>query len=86
AGRGMMETVTWSFLPSAQAALFDGGQAGLVLSNPISADLDAMRPSILPNLIAAAGRNAAHDMPDSALFEIGPIFHEEEPGQQKLVA
>ncbi|MBF0129418.1 MAG: phenylalanine--tRNA ligase subunit beta [Alphaproteobacteria bacterium] len=86
AARGMMETVTWSFMPSAQARLFDGGGADLLLANPISADLDAMRPSILPNLIAAAGRNAAHDMPDCALFEIGPQFHGGAPGEQKLVA
>ncbi|MBF0561106.1 MAG: phenylalanine--tRNA ligase subunit beta, partial [Alphaproteobacteria bacterium] len=86
AARGMMETVPWSFMPQAETLLFGGGQAGLVLANPISADLDAMRPSILPNLIAAAGRNAAHDLPDSALFEIGPQFHGDVPGQQKLVA
>ncbi|MEO5374048.1 MAG: phenylalanine--tRNA ligase subunit beta [Alphaproteobacteria bacterium] len=86
AARGMMETVTWSFMPGAEAALFGGGQAALTLANPISADLDAMRPSILPNLLSAARRNAAHDMPDSALFEIGPEFHGDQPGQQALVA
>jgi phenylalanyl-tRNA synthetase beta chain len=35
-----------------------------------------MRPSILPNLIAAAARNAARGYPDAALFEVGPVFAE----------
>jgi phenylalanyl-tRNA synthetase beta chain len=87
AGRGMVETVTWSFLSSAHAALFGGGGADLTLANPISADLDVMRPSLLPNLIAAAGRNADRGMKDLALFEIGPQFHGgKEPGQQHPMA
>lgn len=85
AARGMTETVTWSFLPSAVARLFGGGQAELVLANPISADLDAMRPSLLPNLIAAAGRNADRGMKDVVLFEVGPQFQGEEPSQQRSV-
>jgi phenylalanyl-tRNA synthetase beta chain len=84
AGRGMVEAVTWSFMPSAHAALFDG--AGLALANPISSDLDVMRPSILPNLIAAAGRNADRGHPDLALFEVGPQFADETPEGQARVA
>ncbi|MBU0799956.1 MAG: phenylalanine--tRNA ligase subunit beta, partial [Alphaproteobacteria bacterium] len=78
AARGMNECVTWSFLPAAQAALFGSNDsqnaASLRLLNPISADLDQMRPSVLPNLIAAAGRNAARGFADTALFEVGPAF------------
>ena len=47
--RGMFEAVTWSFVPRQHAALFGGGADELVLANPINAELDAMRPSILPN-------------------------------------
>ncbi|MBF0394122.1 MAG: phenylalanine--tRNA ligase subunit beta, partial [Alphaproteobacteria bacterium] len=71
AARGMVETVTWSFTASAAAAQFGGVAEGLVLSNPISADLDAMRPSLLPNLVAAAGRNADRGLRDVTLFELG---------------
>lgn len=85
AARGMYEAVTWSFLPRAQAKLFGGGQDALQLANPISSDLDAMRPSILPNLITAAGRNAARGFGNVALFEVGPQFHGGEPGEQRLV-
>ena len=86
AARGLVETVTWSFLPSAQAKLFGGGAAEMHLANPISSDLDAMRPSVLPNLVAAAGRNADRGTKDLGLFEIGPQFDGPEPGQQRQVA
>ena len=33
-----------------------------------------MRPSILPNLIAAAGRNTDRGHPDACIFEIGRVF------------
>ena len=51
AARGLTEAVTFSFLPAAQAERFGGGQPVLKLVNPISADLDQMRPSVLPNLL-----------------------------------
>jgi phenylalanyl-tRNA synthetase beta chain len=86
ATRGMVETVTWSFLASNQAKLFGGGQPEMHLANPISADLDCMRPSVLPNLVAAAGRNADRGFKDLALFEVGAQFDGPQPGQQRLVA
>ncbi|MBT3558546.1 MAG: phenylalanine--tRNA ligase subunit beta [Rhodospirillales bacterium] len=85
ASRGLTEAVTYSFLPRAQADLFGGVSDGLMLVNPISADLDAMRPSVLPNLIAAAGRNADRGMANAALFEVGPAFTGDKPGDQEQV-
>jgi phenylalanyl-tRNA synthetase beta chain len=82
ASRGLEEAVTWSFMDKKVAALF-GAAESLELVNPISADLSVMRPSILPNLIAAASRNAARGYPDAALFEVGPVFAE---GGQSTVA
>jgi phenylalanyl-tRNA synthetase beta chain len=73
AARGLDEAVTWSFMDARIAALF-GVEDGLELLNPISADLSTMRPSILPNLLQAAARNAARGMGDVALFEVGPVF------------
>ncbi|WP_198148165.1 hypothetical protein, partial [Elstera litoralis] len=55
----MFEAVTWSFLAKADALAFGGGQDELAVVNPIAADLDHMRPSALPNLLAAASRNRA---------------------------
>lgn len=86
ANRGMMEAVTWSFLPRAHADLFGGVPDEIVLVNPISADLDAMRPSLLPNLIAAAGRNHARGFNDVSLFEVGSEYHSDQPDGQTMVA
>jgi phenylalanyl-tRNA synthetase beta chain len=83
AAMGYAEAVTWSFTARAVAERFGGGQAELVLDNPIAAELDCMRPSILPTLIEAAGRNAKRGFPDAALFEIGPVFAGDEPRDQR---
>ena len=85
AAAGFAEAVTWSFMKQATAERFGGGAPELVLSNPIAADLDCMRPSILPNLIEAVGRNARRGYPDAALFEIGPIYRGDQPGDQSAV-
>ncbi|WP_374443101.1 phenylalanine--tRNA ligase subunit beta [Stella sp.] len=86
AARGMVEAVTFSFMPAGDAAHFGGVGDALRLVNPISADLDVMRPSVLPNLIAAAGRNADRGFADAALFEIGPQYADDTPEGQSLVA
>ncbi len=77
AAHGMAEAVTFSFMPARRASLFGGGEAALRLDNPISSDLDCMRPSILPNLLDAARRNADGGRTAGALFEVGPVFRPE---------
>jgi phenylalanyl-tRNA synthetase beta chain len=42
-----------------------------------------MRPSILPTLIDAAGRNTKRGFTDVALFEIGPVFAGDRPRDQR---
>ena len=86
AERGLVEAVSFSFISSAAAALFGGGKPELRLVNPIAADLDAMRPSVLPDLAAAARRNADRGFRDVALFEVGPVYRDDTPGGQANVA
>ena len=86
ATRGLVEAVTFSFMPKAQAQLFGGGAEALTLANPISADLDVMRPSVLPNLLAAAQRNADRGFANGALFEIGPLYKDDTPEGQQAMA
>ncbi|WP_119422487.1 phenylalanine--tRNA ligase subunit beta [Desertibaculum subflavum] len=86
AARGLVEAVTYSFIARAHAEAFGGGRPELMLANPIAADLDAMRPSILPGLIAAAGRNVARGIADVALFEVGPQYGDDTPAGQRIVA
>ena len=84
--RGLEEAVTWSFMDGDTAGRFGLQHAGLRLINPIASDLDAMRPSVLPNLIRATGRNAARGLPDAALFEVGPSYRDPTPTGQRLIA
>jgi len=84
--RGMMEAVTWSFIPAAHAALFGGGKPELKLSNPIAADMSDMRPSLLPGLISAAQRNADRGFADVALFEVSGTYEGDRAEDQRRVA
>lgn len=82
--RGHSEVYSWAFLPHAQAVQFGGGAEKLQLANPISADLDTMRPSLLPHLLTAAAQNANRGLSDCAFFEIGNVFTDIVPEGQKL--
>lgn len=84
AGSGLTEAVTWSFIAEPVALKF-GGHPGLKLANPISLELSNMRPSLLPGLLQAAGRNVARGLSDFGLFEVGQVFTDATPGGQETV-
>jgi phenylalanyl-tRNA synthetase beta chain len=86
ASRGFNEAVTYSFIPRAHASLFGGGDDVRQLENPIAAEMDALRPSPLPSLLAAAARNQARGFTDLQLFEIGAAFQSGVPGGQQTIA
>ncbi len=86
AARGFNECISFSFIARAHARLFGGGDDARELENPIAADLDALRPSVLPSLLAAAQKNAARGFSDQMLFEIGAQFQSGIPGAQANVA
>ena len=72
AAEGYSEVVTWSFM--------DGNKAKLLftdlirLQNPISSDLNTMRPSTIPNLMEAINQNKARMYTRGKIFEVGPNF------------
>jgi phenylalanyl-tRNA synthetase beta chain len=84
--RGFNETISYSFIPRADAALFGGGDDARQVENPIASDLDALRPSLLPSLLAAAKRNEARGFSGLMLFEIGARFDSGMPGAQTTTA
>lgn len=86
ASRGMLEAVTWSFIPEDQAKLFGGGSAALKLANPIAAEMSDMRPSLLPGLLTAAQRNADKGYGDVAIFEVSGTYENDRPEGQRRVA
>lgn len=74
-GEGLSEAMPHPFLAADQLAA-----AGLrdvepvKLLNPMTSDESVLRPSLLPGLLAAAAHNAAHQIDDVALFELGVVF------------
>ncbi len=54
------------------------------LQNPISSDLDVMRPTLIGNLVQAAKRNADRGFGDGGLFEVGPVFKNATPEGQTI--
>ncbi|WP_019960732.1 phenylalanine--tRNA ligase subunit beta [Woodsholea maritima] len=87
AGRGYQEAITWSFAHEPDAALFGGHGEGLRLANPISSELNVMRPSALIHLIKAVQKSADRGFYDGRFFEAGPIYLDDSPkGQQTVIA
>jgi phenylalanyl-tRNA synthetase beta chain len=46
----------------------------VALANPLSSDMDVLRPSLLPGLMHSLRHNVTHKNYDVALFEIGRVF------------
>ena len=86
AARGLVEAITWSFIPAGEAKSFGGGAAGLELANPISTEMSSMRPGLLPGLLTALTRNRNRGFADAALFELGQAYRGERPEDQYLSA
>jgi phenylalanyl-tRNA synthetase beta chain len=77
ASRGLSEIVTWAFVPKTSLAAISDGDAGLgngiIVRNPISADYEVMRTSLLPGLADALKRNLSRGILDPWLFEVGTV-------------
>jgi len=72
ANKGYLEAVTWSFMDEKVAKLISKNV--IKIKNPISSDLDVMRPSNIPNLLAAVNQNKSKMINSGKIFEVGPIF------------
>ena len=85
ASKGYFETVTWSFTDSKINDLFKEDKKEIEIVNPISSDLNVLRSSIFSNLIFYLKKNLERDFKDISMFEIGPIFIGNKPGEQEIV-
>ena len=85
ASKGYTEAVTWSFTDSKADILFSELKSEIKLSNPISSDLDVLRSSLYSNLIVGAKKNIHRNFEDLILFEIGPVFKGNKPGEQSTM-
>tara|TARA_Y100001970_G_scaffold49456_1_gene62677 strand:+ start:1069 stop:3471 length:2403 start_codon:yes stop_codon:yes gene_type:complete len=85
ANKGYLEAVTWSFTDSNIDKKFAQGKSEIKIANPISSDLDVLRRSIFSNLIIYLKKNQDRGYIDLSLFEIGPTFYGNKPGEQQIV-
>lgn len=72
--RGYQEAITYSFIDPKMFELFNPGVAPLMLANPISADMAAMRSSLWPGLVKALQHNLNRQQTRVRMFESGLRF------------
>lgn len=83
---GYYEAITYSFLDLKTFELFEPDSEALVLTNPISAEMAAMRVSLLPGLIEALATNQRRQVMRTRFFEMGVCFFKaEEKTVEKLM-
>jgi len=85
ASKSYNELITWSFSSSEDSSFYNNLE-NLKILNPISEELDVLRPSLVPNLISAVKKNLARDHSSFSFFEIGNQFLSSNPGDQICVA
>ncbi|MGL5147227.1 MAG: phenylalanine--tRNA ligase subunit beta, partial [Plesiomonas shigelloides] len=72
--RGFQEAVTYSFVDPKLQNLVHPGAEAMVLPNPISSEMSAMRLSMFTGLLGAVGYNQARQQSRVRLFETGLRF------------
>ena len=85
ASKGYYETITWSFCDEKINDKFRENLETTKIINPISSDLGVLRNSLYPNLIYYMEKNLNRGFGNQSLFEIGPVFKSNKPGDQITV-
>ena len=75
---GYQEAVNYSFVDHRWLEQVHQAENVLPLANPLSADLDVMRTTLLPGLLATLARNVRRQQERVRLFETGVVFHQGE--------
>ena len=72
AGLGLNEAQGQTLIGNAECRMPNGDL--VALANPLSSDMDVLRPSLLPGLIHSLRHNVSRKNNDVALFEVGRVF------------
>jgi len=73
-GLGLFEAQGQTLISEAAGRLAAPADALVPLANPLSSDMNVLRPSLLPGLLDTLRHNLSHRNNDLALFEIGRVF------------
>ena len=72
AGLGLNEAQGQTLIANAECRMKN--EELVALANPLSSDMDVLRPSLLPGLIHSLRHNVSRKNYDVALFEVGRVF------------
>ncbi|HMA32628.1 MAG TPA: phenylalanine--tRNA ligase subunit beta, partial [Casimicrobiaceae bacterium] len=75
------EVITFSFVASSAEAALDPGGKPIAVLNPIAAQLDVMRTTLLPGLIEVLQTNVKRKLARVRIFETGRVFTREDLAQ-----
>ncbi len=76
--RGYNEVMTYSFVEEAKQILLEPNKPYVLLQNPISDDMKAMRTSLFPGLLQSVVYNQNRQQSRVRLFESGLVFYKNE--------
>lgn len=81
-GDGLLESWTTTFLsaPQIERCRLDVADT-VTVTNPLVADENRLRPSLMPGLLGSIAYNESHRQPGARLFEIGKTFRRPVSGQ-----
>lgn len=82
-GLGLDEAQGQTLISESAARLVCPEAALVRLANPLSSDMNTLRPSLLPGLLDSLRHNVTRKNLDVALFEIGRVFRRTEKGVQE---
>ena len=82
--RDYQEAITFAFTSSVDLQAF--GLVGHAIKNPLSAEIDVMRPSLLPNLLTALAQNQRRQQDRVRLFELGVVFLDQGKAEPSHIA
>ena len=74
--RDWQEVITFTFVDSVVETALDASGSAIRLKNPIAAQRDVMRRTLLPGLIETLRTNLGRREPRVRMFEIGRVFRE----------
>lgn len=85
-GMGLSEAQGQTLIASSKADL--AAAEAIPLAHPLSADMDVLRPSLLPGLLDALRHNLSHRIETVPLFELGRVFlpPADSPGEERRLA
>ena len=81
AARDWQEVITFSFVAAEDERALDPDARPIAVLNPIAAQRDVMRTTLLPGLIEALRTNVKRKVPRLRIFEVGRTFARDDLGQ-----